>query len=608
MKEEKKIDDNKSKLNKEDAAPTTGGERTTDKRDWRLLKRLLPYLKEHTFLVFITVTFMLIMDIASVLHPYLIKVGIDKNVAAGDLDGLKSTAILLMIILISAFVFQVLFNYLVQYLGQRLLFDLRVDLFKHMVNLSNEYFDRTAVGKTMTNITNDVEAIREFISEGVVSVVGELLKVFFILVAMVIVNLKLAMLAFIMIPFFVVVTIFFRKSIRTGYRGVRKANANINTTLQESITGIREIIQFNYKGKSKEHFEEANRQYLVSFLKVVHAYALYFPVIEVVSNISMVIILISAHYGIGVSIHVGEIFAFFSYINMFFRPLRQLAERFNMFQSAMAAAERTFTLLDTPMVVKNVENPLPSRKDFKGKISFKNVNFSYKVDNPVLKDVSFDINPGEKVALVGYTGSGKTTIIKLINRLYDIQSGTITIDDEPIDKYDLRELRSHISTVPQDPFIFTGTVAENITMHNPATSHESVIKAAKQVNAHTFITQLPDQYDENVLEEGKRLSVGQKQLVSFARGIVTKPTILILDEATSNIDSETEKLIESATEKLLEGRTSIIIAHRLSTIQRVDRILVFRRGQLVEEGNHQELLKKGGIYNKLYQTQAFSLN
>jgi ATP-binding cassette subfamily B protein len=602
MNKEKNSDKNKSKQEPEI------NERPTNKKDWRLLKRLLPYLKQHTLLVFITVTFMLLMDIASVLHPYLIKVGIDKNVAAGDLDGLQGTAIILMFVLISAFLFQVIFNYLVQYLGQRLLFDLRVDLFKHMVYLSNEYFDRTAVGKTMTNITNDVEAIREFISEGVVSVVGELLKVFFILVAMMMVNLKLAMLAFIMIPFFVVVTIYFRKSIRIGYRGVRKANAGINTILQESITGIREIIQFNYKDKSKAHFEEANREYLVSFLKVVHAYALYFPVIEVVSNISMVIILISAHYGMGVSIHVGEIFAFFSYINMFFRPLRQLAERFNMFQSAMAAAERTFTLLDTPVVIKDPANPLPADKPFKGKISFKNVNFAYKPDNPVLKDVSFDIRPGEKVALVGYTGSGKTTIIKLINRLYDIQSGSITIDDEPIEKYALQDLRAHISTVPQDPFIFTGTVAENISMHNPNISKDEITAAAGQVNAHTFIEKLPDGYDENVLEEGKRLSVGQKQLVRFARGVATKPSILILDEATSNIDSETEKLIESATEKLMEDRTAIIIAHRLSTIQRVDRILVFRRGQLVEEGSHQELLKKGGIYNKLYQTQAFSLN
>ena len=551
---------------------------------------------------------MLVMDIATVLHPYLVKVGIDRNVAGNDLPGLEHTALLLLIVLAASFLFQVLFNYTVQYLGQRLLFDLRLDLFKHMIYLSNDYFDKTAVGRTMTNITNDVEAIREFISEGVVTVLGELLKVFFILAAMVLINLKLAMLAFIMIPFFIIVTIFFRKSIRTGYRGVRKANSRINTALQESITGIREIIQFNYKEKSKEHFEESNRQYLDSYLKVIHAYALYFPVIEIAANISMVIILFFAHLALGVSLYVGEIFAFFTYINMFFRPLRQLAERFNMFQSAMAAAERTFRLLDTEIAVKNPAQPPPARKDFKGKITFKNVNFSYNPDNPVLQDVSFEIQPGEKVALVGYTGSGKTTIINLINRFYDIQGGEILIDDVPVQRYDMTGLRSHISTVPQDPFIFTGTVAENISMHNPDIAQEEIAAAAQQVYADRFIEMLPEKYDENVLEEGKRLSVGQKQLVSFARGVVKKPAILILDEATSNIDSETETLIEAATENLLKDRTAIIIAHRLSTIQKVDRILVFNKGQLVEEGSHRELLKKKGIYSRLYRTQAFSLN
>jgi ATP-binding cassette subfamily B multidrug efflux pump len=578
------------------------------KMDWRLLRRLLPYLKNNAFLVTITILFMLMMDIAGVLHPYLIKIGIDRDVARGDLQGLGQTALLLLIVLVSVFLFQIFFNYAVQYLGQKLLYDLRIDLFKHMIYLSNEYFDKTPVGKTLTNITNDVESIREFISEGVVTVVGELLKVFFILAAMMIINFKLALLTFIMIPFFVAVTLIFRKSIRSGYRGVRKATAQINTALQETITGIREIIRFNYKDKSKENFEESNRYYLESFLKVVHAYALYFPMIEVVSNITMVIILIFAHLAMGVSIHVGEIFAFFAYIDMFFRPLRQLAEQFNVFQSAMAAAERTFLLLDREVTIKNPANPRPIPADFKGKITFKNVHFAYKPETPVLRDISFEIAPGEKVALVGYTGSGKTTIIKLINRLYDIQAGTVLIDDVPVQDYDMHELRTRISTVPQDPFLFTGTVAENISMHDPDISFDDIVESAKNVNADRFIRHLPDTYNENVLEEGKRLSVGQKQLVSFARGVVRKPHIFILDEATSNIDSETEKLIDAATEKLLEGRTAIIIAHRLSTIRKVDRILVFNKGYLVEQGSHEELLAKGGIYSRLYQTQVFSLN
>jgi ATP-binding cassette subfamily B multidrug efflux pump len=311
---------------------------------------------------------------------------------------------------------------------------------------------------------------------------------------------------------------------------------------------------------------------------------------------------------LGVSIHVGEIFAFFSYINMFFRPLRQLAEQFNIFQSAMAAAERTFKLLDEPVTVQNSPHPIPITDGLKGKITFKNVDFAYKPDTPVLKDVSFEITPGEKVALVGYTGSGKTTIINLISRLYDIQSGEIAIDGVPVQRYDLNQLRFHIATVPQDPFIFTGTVAENISMHDPAITQGQVVEACRQVNADKFIDELPLKYDEPVLEEGKRLSVGQKQLLSFARGVVRKPDILVLDEATSNIDSETEKLIDAALENLLRDRTAILIAHRLSTIRKVDRILVFNKGRLVEEGTHQELLKKQGVYNRLYQTQAFSLN
>lgn len=592
-------------LSQENLSKENGNEK---KQDWRLLKRLFPYLRKRLGLVIAAIFLMLVMDVAGVLHPYLVKVGIDRDIGARDLGGLAQTVLWLLAVMVIAFVFMILFNYAVQYLGQKLLFDLRIDLFRHMIYLSNDYFDKTAVGKTLTNITNDVESIREFISQGVVTVIGELLKVFFIFIAMMAVNIKLAFLSFTMIPIFVVVTLYFRKSIRIGYRGVRKANSEINTSLQESITGIREIIQFNYKNKSKETFEEANKHYLDSFLKVVHAYAMYFPVIEIVANISMVIILFFAHSALGVSIHIGEIFAFFAYITMFFRPLRQLAERFNMFQSAMAAAERTFKLLDRQITVKNPPDPLPPPQKMQGRIVFKNVNFAYKPENPVLQNVSFEIRPGEKVALVGYTGSGKTTIINLINRFYDIQAGQILVDGIPVNRFDLPYLRSRISTVPQDPFIFTGTVSENIAMHDPTISLDQIVEAAQQVNADKFIGQLPMKYDEPVLEEGKRLSVGQKQLLSFARGIVHKPDILILDEATSSIDSETEKLIDAATEKLLENRTAIIIAHRLSTIRKVDRILVFNKGVLVEQGSHRELLEKEGIYNRLYQSQAFALN
>jgi ABC-type multidrug transport system fused ATPase/permease subunit len=341
---------------------------------------------------------------------------------------------------------------------------------------------------------------------------------------------------------------------------------------------------------------------------VVHAYALYFPILEVVFNINMLIILFFAHKALGISVHIGELFAFFFYIHIFFRPLRQLAEKFNMFQGAMAAAERIFRFADRQPAITDDAEPIEITSDFRGKIHFDHVDFSYNKGTPVISDLTFTIEPGEKVALVGYTGSGKTTIINLLNRLYDVDSGSIRLDGCDIRRYAVAGLRRSIATIPQDPFIFTGTIAENISLHDPAVSHEEVIAAARQVYAHEFIKNLPKQYDENVLEEGKRLSSGQNQLLSFARSYVRPGKIVILDEATSNIDSETEKLIEAATARMLLNKTAIIIAHRLSTIRLVDRILVLNKGRLVEEGNHQELLKKNGIYAKLYRTQAFLQN
>lgn len=575
--------------------------------DWKLLKRLLPYLRNYWFLAVSSVALMVLIGVFSVLHPYLIKYGVDQNISKGDLPGLWNTAYLLLGVMLGSFLFSVLFEYTVQFLGQRMLLDLRLDLFRHTLSLSREYFDRTAVGKTLTNITNDVEAIRAFVSEGIVTVVGELLKVGFILLAMMLVNYKLALLTFLSLPLFFIATMLFRKSIRSGFRGVRRANAEINTALVESITGIREIIQFTHKDKSKDSFESSNRHYLDAYLKVVNAYALYFPILEIVSNISLLIILLFAHFTIGVSVHVGEIFAFFAYINMFFRPLRELAEKFNMFQSAMAASERVFRLLDTSAAVSNPPTPILAPRKFVGSIEFRDVTFAYKPGTPVLSQISFTIQPGERVALVGFTGSGKTTIINLINRFYDVQEGSILVDGVDIRSYDLRTLRQQIAVVPQDPFLFTGTIGQNISLHDPQLTMEQIQEAARKVNASEFIDALPGKFDEEVLEEGKKLSVGQKQLLSFARAVVRDPSILILDEATSSIDSRTETFIEAATRELIAQRTSIIIAHRLSTIQAVDRILVLNKGRLAEDGTHQELIAREGMYSRLYKTQAMSL-
>lgn len=576
--------------------------------DYKRLRRLLAYVRRHRLLVSLSIATMLGFNGLSVLQPYLVKVGIDKYVSRGDVPGLQGLVLILGLVLVAGLLCQFFFNVTIQYLGQRLLFDLRMDLFGKVLALSSDYFDKTAVGKTLTNVTNDVEAIREFVSEGIITVIGDLLRVAFIVVAMFLLSPTLALLTFITIPLFVMATAMFRRSIRTGYRGVRKANAEINTSLNETITGIREIKLFNIQDRSAAAFAVYNRNYLDAYLKTVFSYALYFPVLEVVSNLSMIIILIYGHYAAGISLDVGVIFAFFSYVNMFFRPLRQLAEKFNMFQSAMAAAERAFRLLDTPVTITSTPEPetLPAR--LKGQITFRHVGFAYTEEAPVFDDLSFSIRPGERVALVGHTGSGKTTIISLLNRLYDIRRGAILLDGVDIRRLNIRDLRKRIATIPQDVFLFTGTIAENIALFDPNITPDRIEEAARQALFHHFVQRMPQGYEQNVLEEGKLLSAGQRQLLSFARALVRDPQIVILDEATSNIDSETESLIESAINNLLCNRTAIIIAHRLSTIRSADRILVLQKGKLIEEGTHEELLAAGGHYSELYRMQAFLSN
>jgi ATP-binding cassette subfamily B multidrug efflux pump len=572
--------------------------------DIRLLKRFLPYLKKSTWLAFFSFALMILTNLAGILQPYFVKVGIDNDIARGDWPGLLNTVLLLGMVMVCGFIFQFLYNISIQLLGQRLLYDIRVDLLKKIFSFSHDYFDRTPVGKTLTNVTNDVESVRQFISEGVVTVLGEMLKVVFIFAAMLLVNIRLAVLAFLTIPLFVAATLFFRKSIRSGYADVRRANARINTLLTESISGINEINIFNYQATSKELFTRANRKYLDAFLQVVHSYSLYFPVIELVTNAGMVLVLLYAHYQMGVSILVGEIFIFFAYIQMFFRPLRQLAEKFNLFQSAMAAAERIFGLMDLKSDLTESYGHVPVPVDVKGNIVFSSVNFGYQDDQPVLKNISFSIREGEKVALVGTTGSGKTTVIKLLNRLYEVTSGSITINGRDIRQYPLAVLRKTITTVPQDVFLFTGSAADNISLYDPAISRENVIHAAEQVRADTFIRELPRGYDENLLEEGRSLSSGQKQLISFARAFVRDAHIIVLDEVTANIDSGTESLIQEATRNLIANKTAIIIAHRMSTIKLVDRILVFHRGELVGQGSHSQLMKENGIYAQYYRMQS----
>ena len=577
--------------------------------DFRLTRRLGAYVLGHKALVGVSIAAMLATDLLQVLAPALVKLGIDRDVAAGDLRGLRTTALLLAAAMVGRFVTQVGFTVIVEMLGQRLLFDLRLDLLRKVLRLGNDYFDRTPVGSTLTNVTNDVEAVRQFIADGIVNILGDSVKVLFILGAMVLINPALAAVTFVTLPLFAVATIAFRNALRSGFRGVRAANAAINTSLSETVTGIREITVLNYQARSLADFQQHNRDYLRSYLVVVRAFSRYFPTIEVVTHVGMLTVMLAAHFTIGVSLQVGDVFAFSAYITMLFMPLRQLAEKFNSFQSAMAASERIFAMLDRGESVAAPEAPapLPPRGEHGGGVAFHGVRFAYTPGTPVFTDLSFRVRPGERVALVGGTGSGKSTVINLINRLYDAGGGAVEVDGVDVRRIATDELRRRIVTIPQSLFLFSGTVHDNIALFDPAVSRAQVIAAARAVNLDAFIRSLPRGYDQEVLEEGKSLSTGQKQLLSFARAFVRDPVVVIMDEATSSIDAESERLIEDATATLLAGRTAIVIAHRLSTIRSVDRILVLHDGALVEEGGHDDLIARGGVYAKLYRVQVLAL-
>jgi len=482
-----------------------------------------------------------------------------------------------------------------------------MDLFRKVLGLSNDYFDKTPVGTTLTNLSNDLEALREFIADGIVSTAGDLLKVALILVAMLLINFSLALVAFVTIPLFVTAALLFRARIRSGFREVRKANGEINVALSETISGVREIHQFGYEEQSRTSFAKNNTHYLGAYLKVVNAYALFFPAIEIVTNASMILTLLVAHFWVGVTLRIGEIFAFFAYINMFFWPLRQLAEKFNLLQSARAATERIFVLADEKVTIISPPDVHGRELASPAELVFENVQFHYAADTPVLRGISFRVAPGEKVAIVGPTGSGKTTLISLVTRLYDVRAGRILLDGIDVREIPLETLRTAVATVPQDVFLFTGTVAENISLHNPTADWRVVEHAAQEVRANRFVAKLPRGYAEEVGEEGRRLSEGQRQLLGLSRAFARNPGLVILDEATSNIDSETEHLIGEGIQRLLADRTALIIAHRLSTIQSADRILVLLGGEIVQEGRHDELVGREGLYRQLYEMQSLLL-
>jgi ATP-binding cassette subfamily B multidrug efflux pump len=520
-----------------------------------------------------------------------------------DISGINRLSIFYLLVILLTFLFNYFQVLILNYTAQKIIFNMREEIFNHIKSLAVSYFDKNPIGRLVTRVTNDTETLNEMYSNVLVTLVKDVLMLLGIMAIMLRLNYKLALASFALLPLIIFSAYRFRNSVRKVYRLGRIQLAKINASLNENITGMRTIQIFNKEKKLARDFDEINNDYLQTSLKEVSIYANFRPFVEVIRYLGITIII---YFGggkvISNQIEFGVLYLFIDYIQKFFAPILDLTEKYNILQSSMASSERIFGILDDKTMIENSEDTV-DLKDIKGKIEFKNVWFAYDDENWVLKDVSFTINPGETVALVGATGAGKSSIINLITRFYDIQKGEILLDGVNIKDIDKFKLRRLIGVVLQDVFLFTGTIRDNITLNNKSMSQKEVEEVASYVNANYFIDRLPKKYDEPVMERGSTLSSGERQLLSFARTLAYDPRILILDEATSNIDTETELLIQDALGKLIKGRTSIVIAHRLSTIQHADKIIVLSKGVIKEMGNHQELLEMEGIYYDLYKLQ-----
>lgn len=571
--------------------------------DAKLMKRLLQYIKPYKYYVLLAIGLNVIVAALGPVRPYLTKIAVDDYLIKKDYHGLLIIIILLTVSLIAQSVIQYGMTYAMQYIGQKTLLNLRMQIFEHLQKLALRFFDRTPIGRLVTRVTNDVESLNELFSSGIVMIFSDIFIILWIFIFMFLMSWDLSLVTLSVLPVLIYGTFLFRKKVRQNYRDVRLHLARLNSYMQEHIGGMSIVQIFNRQKPEFEKFKSINEGYKKANIDSIFYYAIFYPGVEFISSVAVALII---WYGGGEVIQntltIGVLFAFIQFTEMFFRPVRDLSEKYNILQTAMASSERVFKLLDDETFVKNPSNPIKIPK-IMGNVEFQNVWFAYNSNNYVLKDISFKINAGETVALVGATGSGKTSIINLLSRFYDINKGKILIDDIDINQLDKRDLRQHIGLVLQDVFLFSGNIKSNISLWNSEISQKQIVKAAEIIGANKFIEQLPNKYDEEVKERGATLSVGQKQLLSFARALVYDPQILILDEATASVDTESEILIQKAIEELLKGRTAIVIAHRLSTVQNADKIIVLHKGQIREMGTHQELLALKGIYYRLYQLQ-----
>jgi ATP-binding cassette subfamily B multidrug efflux pump len=578
--------------------------------DARLMKRLLRYLKPYKHHVVFAVVITIAYSGMGPLRPYLTKVAIDSYIERGNIYGLfKIIGILFGVIAVQALL-RYGSSYLTQWIGQKTIHDIRMQIFAHLQKLGVKFFDRNPVGRLVTRVTNDVEALNELFSSGIVMAFGDIFTIVWILTFMFSLSWQLALVTLTVMPVLAYITMLFRKKVRASYRQIRILIARINAFLQEHITGIMVDQLNNREQRAFSNFDRVNSELRDANIKSIFYYALFYPGVELTSALAVALIIWfggshlvpESYFRLHGGISLGILIAFLQYTEQFFTPIRDLSEKYNILQTAMASSERIFKLLDDKTFVAEARNPVRI-KDVKGKIEFRNVWFAYDGDDYVLRNVSFVVNPGETVAIVGATGAGKTSIVSLLMRFYDLSKGEIFLDGINIKELATSDLRRQVAVVMQDVFLFSGTIRDNITLGDETISDDRLAEAARIVGADRFISRLSNGYDEDVRERGASLSVGQKQLISFARALAFDPKILILDEATSNIDTETENLIQKATEKLLSGRTSIVIAHRLSTVQHASKIIVLHKGEIREKGTHHELLALGGIYYKLYQLQ-----
>jgi len=572
--------------------------------DIQIFKRLMGFAKKYRLQFFTTSVVAILLAVIAAVRPYLLVQTVDLYIKTKDAEGLWFYTILILVVLLCEVLLHLSFIYIANWLGQHIIKDIRIKLFAHVLQFKMSYFDKSSVGKMVTRVVTDVETIAQFFGQGLFMIVGDLLKMIVIAATMLVLDWQLALISFAVLPILIYATKIFQRSIKAASQQVRIQVANLNGFVQERITGMKIVQLFGREKIEFDKFSQINEAHKKAHVKTVWYFSIFFPIAEIISSVAIGLLV---WYGglklaVGGAVTLGEIMGFIMMVEMLYRPLRQIADKFTTLQMGMVAGDRVFEIIDTQESISKEGNI--EITNLEGSIQFNNVHFSYVKGESVLKGISFEIKAGETIAIVGATGAGKSTIINLINRFYEIDSGQISIDHTDINAYTLHSLRNHIAIVLQDVFLFSESILNNITLKNKTLPLEQVQKAAKQIGVHDFIMSLPGEYEYNVKERGGMLSSGQRQLIAFLRAYVSSPSILILDEATSSVDTQSEQMIQYATDTITKNRTSIIIAHRLATIQKADTILVMDQGEIVEKGNHKELLKnKNGVYKNLFEKQ-----